>query len=228
MKINYIKKVSLSRDDIIKQYCTWKKVLHIGACDSPYTEKKFNWEIGPLLYKEIDTVCSEQLWVDIDKKSIDFLNSFKHIFKNSHILHTDMNTLSDLDFKPDIIVMWEVIEHLMNLEIALTNIKKVMNKNTLLIISTPNCHGLQHILTSFLRYEILHEDHKVYFSFWYLTNLMKFNGIKLQDFYFTELDVFPIKRISIWAKLSGVFMFFLQRIFYYNRGTLLFIGKKSN
>jgi hypothetical protein len=34
----------------------------------------------------------------------------------------------------------------MNLEIALNNLKKVMNKNTLLIISTPNAYYLWNFL----------------------------------------------------------------------------------
>jgi 2-polyprenyl-3-methyl-5-hydroxy-6-metoxy-1,4-benzoquinol methylase len=49
-----------------------------------------------------------------------------------------MNNLENLDYKPDVIIFSEVIEHLMNIEIALSNLKKIMTSDTLLIIDTPN------------------------------------------------------------------------------------------
>lgn len=78
----------------------------------------------PLIYKEIDKVCNEQLWIDLDKESIEFLNSRKEDFPNSKVKFFNMNKLKALYFKPDVIIFWKVIEHLMNLEIALTNFKK--------------------------------------------------------------------------------------------------------
>jgi len=53
----------------------------------------------------------------------------------------------------------------MNLEIALTNLKKVMNENTLLIISTPNAFYIQNFVHAFFGFEYMHEDHKVLFSY---------------------------------------------------------------
>jgi 2-polyprenyl-3-methyl-5-hydroxy-6-metoxy-1,4-benzoquinol methylase len=78
------------------------------------------------------------------------LNAKKNEFLNSKIDFFDMNKLENLDFKPDIIIFGEVIEHLMNLEIALTNLKKVMSKDTLLIISTPNAYHVLHQINAML------------------------------------------------------------------------------
>ena len=77
MKIKYPRNFDASRNKIILNYCKWKKVLHIGCCDWPYTKEKYSWELWPLLYREIDAVCSEQLWIDLDYNSSDFLNSKK-------------------------------------------------------------------------------------------------------------------------------------------------------
>ena len=188
MKVIYPKNFSPSRNKIILDYCKWKKVLHIWACDAPYTLGKFSWEMWPLLYKEIDKVCSKQLWIDLDKESIGFLNFKKEDFPNSEVKFFDMNKLEDLDFEADIIIFWEVIEHLMNLEIALTNLKKVMDKDTFLIISTPNAYYINNFINALFWFEYMHEDHKVYFSYWYLENLLKFNWIKIEKWYFTFLD----------------------------------------
>lgn len=209
MKVIYPKNFSPSRNKVILDYCKWKKVLHIWACDAPYTKEKYNWDMWPLLYREIDKICSYQLWIDLDKESIQFLNSKKSEFKNSKIDFFDMNKLEDLDFEPDIIIFGEVIEHLMNLEIALTNLKKVMSDDTLLIISTPNAYHVLHQINAILWFENMHEDHKVYFSYWYLQNLLKYNWIKIEKWFFTFLDY--NKNILNWK--WKIMIFFAEKIF---------------
>lgn len=229
MKIVYPKNFSPSRNTIILKYCKWKKILHIWACDAPYTEEKYNWEMWPLLYREIDKVCSKQLWIDLDKESINFLNSKKEDFPNSEVKFFNMNKLENLDFKADVIIFWEVIEHLMNLEIALTNLKKVMTKDTLLIISTPNCLHLWTFIDSIFWFEMMHEDHKVFFSFWYLKNLLKFNKFKIEKWYFTTLDAFKShKKKNIFWIIRFIIQKPIEKILNYNKDTLLVICKLNN
>ena len=228
MKVVYPKNFSLSRNKIILDYCKWKKVLHIWACDAPYTLEKFSWEMWPLLYREIDKVCYKQLWIDLDKESIEFLNSKKDLFPNSEVKFFDMNELKDLGFEPDIIIFWEVIEHLMNLEIALTNLKQVMKKDTLLIISTPNAYYLWNFLYAIIWREYMHPDHKVYFSYWYLENLLNFNWLKLKKWYFTFLDS-NYKSLNIRWKIFWNFFINIIKIFFkWLSQDLLFICKKKN
>jgi hypothetical protein len=226
MYVKYPKNFINLRNQKILEYCKWKKVLHIWACDSPLTKDKYNWKIWPLLYLEIAKILERggQLWIDLDKESIDFLNSKEEEFSNSRVIFFDMNKLEDLDFKPDVIIFWEVIEHLMNLEIALTNLKKVMWKDTLLIISTPNAICLDNFLKWFFWFETLHDDHKVFFTYWYLQNLLKFNWIKVEKWYFTTLD-YDKNELNWKGKLS---IFLETFLFKYFRNTLLFICKKEN
>jgi len=200
-----------------------KKVLHIGACDAPFTEEKLKWKHWPLLYKEIDKVCKEQLWIDLDKKSINLLNKQK-MFTNSKTIFFDMNKLEELNYKADVIIFWEVIEHLMNIEIAISNIKKVMKKDTILIISTPNAFYFWSFINSILWIEYLHDDHKILFSFWYLKNMLKYNWIKIEKWFFTTLDIDKkLKKFNFLWKM----MKFLK-IFRYNSDTILLICKKWN
>ncbi len=215
-----------NRNTLIKEYCKWKKILHIWACDAPFTKEKYNWELWEFLYKEIDLVCKEQLWIDLDTESINFLNSKKNYFSNSRIQYFDMNQLENLNFKPDIIVFWEVIEHLMNLEIALTNLKKIMSKNTLLIISTPNAYCFEWILWNFIWKEFFHPDHKMIFTYWLLKNLLKYNWIKEYNFYFCKIPHINNKlHVKILNFISNYFVYYLFPRFYNN---LLFIWKKDN
>ncbi len=222
MKITYPKNFSSSRNKTIIDYCKWKNVLHIWACDAPYTKEKYNNQKWPLLYREIDNVCLNQLWIDLDQESIDFLNSKKE-FKKSKSLYTDMNKLENLEYNPDVIIFWEVIEHLMNLEVALSNIKKVMWKDTILIISTPNCFYINNFINALFGFEYMHEDHKVFFSYWYLKNLLYFNWIEVKKWYFTFLDKdsnwnFIWRTLRLTAK-------FISKIFKWYWETLLIISK---
>lgn len=224
MKVIYPKKFSNSRNKIIIDYCKWKKILHIWACDSPFTESKYTWEMWPLLYREIDKVCENQLWIDLDKNSINFLNLKKDEFTKSEIKFFDMNKLEDLDYKPDVIIFWEVIEHLMNLEIALNNLKKIMTNNTLLIISTPNAFYISNFIRTLFWYEIIHEDHKVLFSYWYIKNLLRFNDINIKDAYFTFLD--RKEPTSFFRKIIVSLISIFSSIFKWTSDTLLIISKK--
>ncbi|MDR2190692.1 MAG: hypothetical protein LBP53_05980 [Candidatus Peribacteria bacterium] len=104
MKIIYPKNFASSRNEVILQYCKGKKILHIGATDAPYTKAKYQGEIGPLLYREIDKVCISQLAIDIDTESIKFLSDKGNEFPNSQLIAFDMNRLQDLNFTPDVIV----------------------------------------------------------------------------------------------------------------------------
>ncbi len=223
MKINYPKNFSDSRNKTIINYCLNKKVLHIWSCDSPFTKEKLKWKYWPLLYKEIDSVCKEQLWIDLDKKSIEILNKEK-IFNKSKSIFFDMNKLENLDYSPDIIIFWEVIEHLMNIEIAISNIKKIMKKDTILIISTPNAFYFWSFINSVFWVEYLHDDHKILFSFWYLKNILKYNWIKIEKWFFTTLDI--DKKLKNFNFLWKIMKYF--KIFRYNSDTILLICKKWN
>ena len=222
MIVKYPKNFSKNRNEIILDYCKDKKVLHIWAANSPSTIEKYNWKIWPLLYRDIDKVCTNQLWIDIDKECTEFLNS-KTEFKNSKIELFDMNKLEDLKYNPEIIIFWDVIEHLMNIEIALSNIKKVMNKDTLLIISTPNAYHFDAFINSIFWFEKFNDDHKILFSYWYLKNLLSFNGLMIEKGFFTNLDWFKSK-LNFFGKLRSIISFILK-IFKYNSNTILLVSK---
>lgn len=207
---NYLR----DRDEKIIELCTWKKVLHIGACDSPFTKER--QESGDLLFSKIEKVASEQLWIDIDTEMIEYLNS---IYGEGKIIYFDMNKLEDLDFKPDIIIFWEVIEHLMNIEVALTNLKKVMWPETILLISTPNAFHIRNFIRLLFWFEHFHSDHKVLFSLGYLVNLLNYNWCTIDKYYFTYIK-------TNWNKFLMLLDKFIWYIVPWLASTLLVLVKK--
>ncbi len=216
MKINqysFHRRITMSdylpyRDDYIVEKCKGKKVLHIGATDAPFTEEKFNK--GTLLYSKIATVASEQLGVDLDRKSADFLNEKK--LPNSRIEILNLDNIANFDFNPEVIIFGETLEHLMNLQTALYNIKKAMNENTELIISVPNATNFLSFIFAVLGLEMQHQDHKVAFTYKTLTQLLHFNDFEIEEVKFTWL-IENMKILNWKGKLVYGICFPVSRIF---------------
>jgi 2-polyprenyl-3-methyl-5-hydroxy-6-metoxy-1,4-benzoquinol methylase len=175
-------KTAPNRDTLICALSQNKRVLHIGATDAPFTKEKYS--TGLLLHKHLQQSAASVHGIDIEQDAIDYLKTVGI----DDISYFDMNQLGQLNFDPDIIVFGEIIEHLQNLQTALTTIKSVMTSTTELLISTPNLLYVLPFLTALLRKkEELHPDHKTGFTYGLLKQLLEANGLELCDFYFTFL-----------------------------------------
>ena len=170
-----------NRDDYFEKVCLNKKALHVGACDAPYTVQKHLQ--GLLLHERLDKICSTIIGIDIDQQAVDIMKDLGY----SNIVSLDMNEIHELDFCPDVIVIGETIEHLTNIEIALTNIKKIMTDKCQLLISTPNAFYLLNFFNALKMQENTHEDHKHYFSPQTLIQLLAANKLEVQEIIFTFL-----------------------------------------
>ena len=84
---NFLKYIN-NRDKHIVDICRGKNVLHIGACDHPFTRER--WEKGNLLYKRISDVSNKQLGIDLIEGAAKFLNSKK--IPNSRIILKSSNS----------------------------------------------------------------------------------------------------------------------------------------
>ena len=184
MKFNVkqLSKFHSTRDEAIVALCKGKKVLHIGATDAPYAKQKL--EAGLLLHQKINDVAKDVLGIDIDEEAISFLKE-KGI---DNIIPYDMNRLKTLEYDPDIIIFGETIEHLMNLELAISNLKQIMSEHTSLIVSTPNALWINKVIDTLLQSEHQHPDHKVVFSLATLKNLFEANNLSVEEIYYTFLN----------------------------------------
>jgi hypothetical protein len=173
---NYIK----NREMLILDKCAGKKVLHLGCCDSPITEFKFEKET--LLFQRIEKICAIQLGLDFDQNSINYLNNKG--YKN--IAFFDLNKASKIEFSPDVIIFADTLEHLMNLETALISLKGLMNERTELIITVPNATMFERVIGNFRGYIHEHEDHKVSFTYTALKQLLLFNQLTVSDIFLSD------------------------------------------
>ncbi len=184
------------RDKKILELCRDKAVLHIGACDAPYTAKKLS--SGQLLHKRLVEVAGELVGVDVDEESIAYLKA-EGI---SGIVNVDFFELKSLEIQPDIIVFGETIEHLENPGLYLETLNQFMTPEARLIISTPNCYSISAQCRVLLNKENIHPDHRVGFSAALLEQLLDKMGFKVERFYFTFL---PKLKDTLEVKLFKAF-----------------------
>jgi len=180
------------RDAEIVRLCRGKRVLHIGATDSPFTLQKL--QEGTLLHKKLMEVSDEVTGIDLDQTAVSLLA--RHGIDN--ILHLDMDRLHELNATPDVIVLGETIEHLQNVSTCLTSLKQVMAPHTLLVISTPNCYAVLWTVMVLLNFESIHDDHKLAFSYGLLHQMLRANGLEIVDFCFTYLER---ARLAWWRRV---------------------------
>lgn len=75
--------------------------------------------------------------VDIEKKAIEYCKS-NYNEKNLEFVCDDCTKLNVDDSSFDIVVSFEVIEHLLSAESFLSEVKRILKKNGVFIVSTPN------------------------------------------------------------------------------------------
>lgn len=170
----------LFKHDLILQFCKNKKVLHIGATDAPYHKEKGLKE--ELLHQKLQKVCKKLVGIDIDKKAIKYL---KEKFGINNIFYGDIiknKYKVKLTGHWDYIVFGDVIEHLENPGLALENIKKLMNKNTYILLTAPNVFGYSNFICYFTGKEVVHPDHTFWTSYKTLSHLLEIKGLKTEYF----------------------------------------------
>src|SRR5687768_87663 len=124
----------VQRVELIKQRSTGKKVLHLGCTNWPYTKEAIDNNM--LLHSELEGIAAELYGFDFDQEGLDVLASHG----TTNLFQADLEKLDELalDEKFDVIIAGEMIEHLNNPGKFLQGIKRFMNPDTDLVITTVN------------------------------------------------------------------------------------------
>lgn len=186
-----MKKLIKDRHDYIIQYCKNKTVLHLWCIWNSYRSTS---KYEPWLHKEICDVAKECVWLDSDKERIPFAE--KRTW--SKIFFWDVQHFN-LSRKFDIIVWGEIIEHLDDFKSFFDSIKKHMNNNSLLILTTPNAFNFSNLIrVIFTGKPIFDPDHVLYFDLFTLWQMLKRHDFKIISHYYnTEVAPQRIKNMII-------------------------------
>jgi len=163
-----------------------KKVLHLGCSDWPDTSSKI--ENKKLLHQHIANSTKELYGIDASSEGINFMkeSGIEDVFVGDiYNLHNDENIINK---KFDVLLISEIIEHLVNPGLALESIKNYIlktNPECKIIFTVPNYHNFYFNFLYGLRgREVVHYDHKFYFSYRTFRTLLENFGYRVDDFYF--------------------------------------------
>lgn len=178
----------IQRVEFIKRACAGKKVLHLGCTNYPYTKEALDNDM--LLHFELEKAAGELYGFDFDERGLAILE--KSGVKN--LYRADLEKLEEvaLDETFDVIIAGEMIEHLSNPGLFLRGIKRFMNRETNLIITTINAYcGLRFLIYG-LRgkggwNEPVHPDHVAYYSYKTLSLILERENLEIKNFYFYDI-----------------------------------------
>ncbi len=180
----------IQRVEFIKQACAGKKVLHLGCTNYPYTKEALDNDM--LLHIELERAAKELYGFDFDERGLAALE--KSGVKN--LYQADLEKLEEvvLDETFDVIIAGEMIEHLSNPGLFLRGIKRFMNQDTSLIITTINAYCAFRFIIYGLRgkggrSEPVHPDHVAYYSYKTLSLILERENIQVKKFYFYDIGI---------------------------------------
>ena len=163
------------RESYIVEACRGHCVLHLGCCDYPFTQRAIaskKW-----LHARIQEVAKGTTGLDMSAEGHEECKKLGH---GDNIIVDDACTVQNIPNSPfDAIVAGEIIEHLPNPGVMLTNMRKFLRPGGKLIITTPNAFSLRKQFRVSLGNESVHRDHVMYFSHRTLARLLVMSGYRV-------------------------------------------------
>lgn len=165
------------REALILERARGRRVLHVGACDSPYWKERI--ETGSFLHSRITEVAGECEGVDVDREAIEDLRAH-HGVTNVHACEPGgIHRLGRGTF--DVIVAADVIEHVSNPGAFLEDLAQVLAPGGELVLTTVNTYSPRRLLKIPLGTEVNHPDHVAYYSYLTLRQLLEREGFRIEE-----------------------------------------------
>ncbi len=213
----------VSRDEFLTTFCRGKRILHLGCVG--FTDCELADKIrlaGQSLHQRLSDVGT-CVGVDLDAASIGQLQE-RGVFSN--VLVGDVEKLEQLPAELEhfnVVVAGDIIEHVSNPGKMLDGIRRWLDPNGYLVLSTPNSMGLP----GFLRYAGggFHEglQHVLSFNAITLAQLLERHGYRLTNTLTCHQGT--AKRRHGWKFVVGRAMFRRWPKF---GGTLLFVAQPAS
>jgi len=186
--INFFQKIQgmnhiSDRVSFIVENCRGKDVLHVGCVDSGLLSERL--DVENLLHKRLSQVAGQIVGLDIDAAGIEQMRTLG--FKDIHVANIEENIPLQQQF--DVIVAGEVVEHLNNPGLFLSQIARLLAPNGIFLITVPNAFNIFPTRFLFRNIEAVHPDHVFYFSPHTLTELLKRHELTTSALYGYTIDL---------------------------------------
>ena len=156
-------------------------MLHVGCVDTGLLETRI--AAGSLLHLRLAAVTTELWGYDINADGIARLRElgFERLLVGDASTIDQLAALRDRQF--DVILVSEVVEHLQNPGLFFQAVQALMvEEHTRLVVTVPNAFRIATLLRLLGNVEYVHPDHNYWFSYVTLRNLIRKNGLQLEEF----------------------------------------------
>jgi 2-polyprenyl-3-methyl-5-hydroxy-6-metoxy-1,4-benzoquinol methylase len=169
----------VNRINYLKELCRGKKVLHLGATDSPMTKEAI--QKGDFLHLHLDEVSEYLIGLDLDFSMIQWLSDNQEINNIKHGNIEKPENYPSTDF--DIVIAGEIFEHLSNPGKALDCIRSTIKSSSVLVITVPNAYSIKGFLRAVIKHELIHPDHTLHHSPHTLKTLLERHGFSVNTYF---------------------------------------------
>lgn len=164
-------------------YIENKKVLDIG-CAVGYLRP--NW-----LHQLIAGKATSVIGIDIDQKAID---KIQEMYPGIKAVYGDARNF-DVNDTFEVVHAGELIEHIDNFEGFLQSVKKHLQKDGSLLISTPNVECINHVFYNLTGGLKVNAEHVCWFCDKTLSALLVRNGYKVEEIQFFNQPTYGIRKL---------------------------------
>ncbi|MER6059612.1 methyltransferase domain-containing protein [Streptomyces sp. NPDC001792] len=177
------------RDEVLLRLCAGRRVLHVGCADHPLTEERLR--DGSILHAKLMKDAAEVLGVDVDREGIELLRTHlggRYLVQD---FSDSQGAVMAAEFKPDVILAGDVIEHVRDAASFLRGVSALMHEvgdGVELILSTPNGLGVKTLLNTLAGVEGIHPDHVYVFTPASLARLVSDCGLAPHRWYFYHVN----------------------------------------
>lgn len=182
----------VDRDETIIDLCKNRRVLHLGASDSPFYKEKASR--NELLHQKIRKVALSTVGIDADAESVVWL---RDQFNIDDILVADLSRQTPVEIGGpfDIVLCCDIIEHVDNAQNLLNTCKFYMHEDTDLLMTTINATSLKPAIRAIFGREAVHHEHTCYYSYSTLCQLLIRKGFVPEYF-----GAFSYPTVTPWAR----------------------------
>lgn len=167
----------IDRDRAISRICQGKRVLHLGAADSPFHEEKA--QAGCLLHQRIRAIATSIVGVDSDESAIAALRRFGI---DDIVLGDIINYHFAADTEPfDVVLCCDIIEHVDDQRSLLDACRRYLAPGGVVVVTTINGTSIKAALRAVFGREAVHPQHVAYYSFGTLSEVLRRNRLEPLD-----------------------------------------------
>jgi SAM-dependent methyltransferase len=159
----------VDRIDFLCESVRGRRVVHLGFADARCAT--FQADHDAWLHSTLGANASELVGLDIDHEGVEAARAAG--YESYCVDCRDPEAVAALGLTPaDVVVIGELIEHLDDPGSMLEAVKALVAPNGVIVVTTPNGHGLFNVCAAIAGRELNHPDHVALYSWYTLSNLL--------------------------------------------------------